>query len=193
MRLPDSKSGHPRTRFRNFSHVSEFSSGLETSNKSHKKRDKIEEFLEKKRERNTSRRLFGRNGTWVLFLLLFIAPSQQETKEKQIKSIVVVWLLLDVRRTMPTNRATAQTRKKRSQKKSTTKSKSKSKQPLSETNKNIKPVIKTKIRESSIFRSKKNHRCFCFSSHAIWFELIDSREYLVSAMGEYFTRSDIGQ
>lgn len=63
MRLPDSKSGHPRTRFRNFSHVSEFSSGLETSNKPHKKRDKIEEFLEKKRERNTSRRLFGRNGT----------------------------------------------------------------------------------------------------------------------------------
>ena len=63
MRLPDSKSGHPRTRFRNFSHVSEYGSGLEASSKPHKKRDKIEEFLEKKRERNTTRRLFGRKST----------------------------------------------------------------------------------------------------------------------------------
>ena len=46
----------PRSRFRNFSHISEFGNGLEMPTKSNKKRDKIDEFLEKKRERNTSKR-----------------------------------------------------------------------------------------------------------------------------------------
>jgi hypothetical protein len=50
----------PRTRFRNYSHISEFGNGLEISTKSNKKRDKVDEFLERKRERNTSKRLFGR-------------------------------------------------------------------------------------------------------------------------------------
>jgi hypothetical protein len=31
--------------------------------KSHKKKDKIGEFLDKKRERNTNKRLFGRKNT----------------------------------------------------------------------------------------------------------------------------------
>ena len=34
-----------RPRFRNFSHVSEFASGLELNTKSNKKKDKIDEFL----------------------------------------------------------------------------------------------------------------------------------------------------
>jgi hypothetical protein len=59
-RLPISNNFIPRTRFRNFSHISEFGNGLEMPTKSHKKKDKIDEFLEKKRERNTSKRLFGR-------------------------------------------------------------------------------------------------------------------------------------
>ena len=49
-----------RTRFRNFSHISEFGDGMEVSTKSNKKKDKIGEFLDKKRERNTTKRLFGR-------------------------------------------------------------------------------------------------------------------------------------
>lgn len=50
-----------RTRLRNFSHISEFGNGLETTTTTKKKnKDKIGEFLEKKRERNTNRRLFGR-------------------------------------------------------------------------------------------------------------------------------------
>jgi len=61
-RLPISRDFKPRARFRNFSHISEFGNGLEVSTKSKtNKRDKIDEFLEKKRERNTSKRLFGRN------------------------------------------------------------------------------------------------------------------------------------
>lgn len=55
-----SNNAIPRSRYRNFSHISEFGSGLDMPTKSHKKRDKIDEFLEKKRERNTSKRLFGR-------------------------------------------------------------------------------------------------------------------------------------
>ncbi|CAF0940816.1 unnamed protein product [Rotaria sordida] len=50
----------PRQRFRNFSHISEFGNGLELTTKSNKKKDKIDEFLEKKRERNTIKRLHGR-------------------------------------------------------------------------------------------------------------------------------------
>ncbi|CAF1039716.1 unnamed protein product [Rotaria sp. Silwood1] len=54
----------PRQRFRNFSHISEFGSGLElTTTRSNKKKDKIDEFLEKKRERNTMKRLHGRKKT----------------------------------------------------------------------------------------------------------------------------------
>ncbi|CAF0948523.1 unnamed protein product [Adineta steineri] len=59
-RLPLSNNPKFRPRYRNFSHISEFGSGLEVSTKSHKKKDKVGEFLEKKRERNTSKRLFGR-------------------------------------------------------------------------------------------------------------------------------------
>ena len=53
----------PRTHFRNFSHISEFGSGLEFQTKSNTKKDKIDEFLEKKRERNTIKRLLGRKKT----------------------------------------------------------------------------------------------------------------------------------
>lgn len=58
-----SKTFKPRAHFRNFSHISEFGNGLEISTKSNKKRDKIDEFLEKKRERNTLKRLHGRKKT----------------------------------------------------------------------------------------------------------------------------------
>lgn len=49
-----------RSRLHNFSHVSEFGNGLDLNPKSNKKKDKIDEFLEKKRERNTMKRLVGR-------------------------------------------------------------------------------------------------------------------------------------
>ena len=49
-RLPVSREPSARPRYRNFSHISEFSSGLDMPNKSHKKKDKVGEFLEKKRE-----------------------------------------------------------------------------------------------------------------------------------------------
>ncbi|CAF0862710.1 unnamed protein product [Rotaria sordida] len=55
-----SNNTKPRQRFRNFSHISEFGNGLELTTKSNKKKDKIDEFLEKKRERNTIKRLHGR-------------------------------------------------------------------------------------------------------------------------------------
>ena len=58
--LPISHKSFPRARYRNFSHVSEFGSGLDMPTKSSKKKDKITEFLDKKRERNTTKRLFGR-------------------------------------------------------------------------------------------------------------------------------------
>ena len=63
-RLPMSNGFKPRPRFRNFSHISEFGNGLEITTKSHKKRDKVDEFLAKKRERNTSKRIFGRKTTF---------------------------------------------------------------------------------------------------------------------------------
>jgi hypothetical protein len=63
-RLPISTKFVPRTRFRNFSHISEFGNGLDMPTKPNKKKDKISEFLEKKRERNTSKRLFGRKKTF---------------------------------------------------------------------------------------------------------------------------------
>lgn len=59
-RLPIQNNMRPRSRFRNFSHVSEFGNGLDLVAKSTKKKDKIDEFLEKKRERNTVKRLHGR-------------------------------------------------------------------------------------------------------------------------------------
>ncbi len=62
-RLPISNKSFPRARYRNFSHISEFGSGLDMPtkpSKSSKKKDKVTEFLEKKRERNTTKRLFGR-------------------------------------------------------------------------------------------------------------------------------------
>ncbi|CAF1665998.1 unnamed protein product [Adineta ricciae] len=62
-RLPFANKPVARTRFRNFSHISEFGSGLEVTSKSHKKKDKIDEFLEKKRERNTSKHQIGRKKT----------------------------------------------------------------------------------------------------------------------------------
>ncbi|UJR23602.1 hypothetical protein I4U23_026591 [Adineta vaga] len=62
-RLPLTNRPSGRPRYRNFSHISEFGSGLEVTTKSNKKKDKIGEFLEKKRERNTSKRLFGRKQT----------------------------------------------------------------------------------------------------------------------------------
>ncbi|CAF2426554.1 unnamed protein product [Rotaria sp. Silwood2] len=63
-RAPLSNNFKPRQRFRNFSHISEFGDGLElTTTKSNKKKDKIDEFLEKKRERNTIKRLYGRKKT----------------------------------------------------------------------------------------------------------------------------------
>ncbi|CAM4888793.1 unnamed protein product [Rotaria socialis] len=54
----------PRPRFRNFSHISEYGNGLELITKSHRKKDKVDEFLEKKRERNTLKRLHGRKKTF---------------------------------------------------------------------------------------------------------------------------------
>ena len=71
-RLPLTNRPVPRARYRNFSHISEFGSGLEAITKSHKKKDKIGEFLEKKRERNTSKRLFGRKQFWSNKILLFV-------------------------------------------------------------------------------------------------------------------------
>ena len=61
--LPLSNKAFSRPRFRNYSHISEFGDGLEVSSKSHKKRDKVDVFLEKKRERNTTKRLLGRHKT----------------------------------------------------------------------------------------------------------------------------------
>ena len=62
-RLPFANKPMARARFRNFSHVSEFGSGLEVASKSNKKKDKIDEFLEKRRERNTSKHQVGRKKT----------------------------------------------------------------------------------------------------------------------------------
>jgi hypothetical protein len=59
-RSADSNNGFRRNRFRNFSHVSEFANGLDVPKKLDKNKDKLQEFLESKRQRNTDRRLFGR-------------------------------------------------------------------------------------------------------------------------------------